>query len=218
MRSYPSCWNKTLSQLGFKRKRRKKTKHNNYLRRRSLFEPLEARQMLSVSPGADPEQPDDTTVVVASADSTTQTSSYFIAGPEFHVVGGASQDLFTVSTSADAAGLPQAVLSLVDGVDPADGQIHTLELELRLGNWALEKYSIEAFFPTNEFVESYQTERLDMAQEKASEPLSSDRLQNYADFQLEADQVKADTARLAQQIGEYRHQHHPRSDYANHCR
>ena len=47
MRSFPSCWNKTLAQLGFKRKK-KKYRGVEYARRRSLFETLEPRQMLTV--------------------------------------------------------------------------------------------------------------------------------------------------------------------------
>ena len=47
MRSFPSCWNKTLAQLGFKRKK-KKYRGVEYARRRSLFETLEPRQMLAV--------------------------------------------------------------------------------------------------------------------------------------------------------------------------
>ncbi len=47
MRSYPSCWNTTLSKLGFRRKRRKKSNTRNFMRRRSLFETLEPRQMLA---------------------------------------------------------------------------------------------------------------------------------------------------------------------------
>ena len=49
MRSHPSCWNKTLAQLGFKRKLRKKSKQQVSHSRRSLFENLEPRQMLSVN-------------------------------------------------------------------------------------------------------------------------------------------------------------------------
>ena len=47
MRSFPSCWNKTLAQLGFKRKPRKRSKGCDRYRRRSLFESLEPRQMLA---------------------------------------------------------------------------------------------------------------------------------------------------------------------------
>ena len=47
MRSFPSCWNKTLTQLGFTRKRRKAKNNRERYNRRSLFESLEARQMLA---------------------------------------------------------------------------------------------------------------------------------------------------------------------------
>ena len=47
MRSFPSCWNKTLAQLGFKRKNRKNKKSIECYCRRSLFENLEARQILA---------------------------------------------------------------------------------------------------------------------------------------------------------------------------
>ena len=47
MRSFPSCWNKTLTQLGFKRKRRKQNKRADRFSRRSLIESLEPRQMLA---------------------------------------------------------------------------------------------------------------------------------------------------------------------------
>ncbi len=47
MRSYLSCWNKTHALLGFRRKKRKAPKRRDILQRRSLFEQLEERQMLS---------------------------------------------------------------------------------------------------------------------------------------------------------------------------
>ena len=49
MRSIPSCWNKTLVQLGFKRKRRQSNRGKERHVRRSLFESLEARQMLAIT-------------------------------------------------------------------------------------------------------------------------------------------------------------------------
>ncbi len=48
MRSYPSCWNKTLAQLGFRRKRRKShPKESPRFHRRHRLECLESRQMLA---------------------------------------------------------------------------------------------------------------------------------------------------------------------------
>jgi len=48
MKSFPSCWNKTLAQLGFRRKPRKNLGGKAY-GRRPLFENLEAREMLTVA-------------------------------------------------------------------------------------------------------------------------------------------------------------------------
>ncbi|MEM8945098.1 MAG: choice-of-anchor Q domain-containing protein, partial [Planctomycetota bacterium] len=49
MRSYPSCWNKTLARLGFKRKARTRQQAHHRFRRRSLFEQLETRQLLTLN-------------------------------------------------------------------------------------------------------------------------------------------------------------------------
>jgi hypothetical protein len=46
MKSFPICWNKTLAQLGFRRKVHK-TKAKGHYGRRPLFESLESRQMLA---------------------------------------------------------------------------------------------------------------------------------------------------------------------------
>jgi hypothetical protein len=53
MKSFPSCWNKTLAQLGFRRKRRRYSSKWQY-GRRSLFEGLEVRHMLTSAPVLDP--------------------------------------------------------------------------------------------------------------------------------------------------------------------
>ncbi len=49
MRHFPSCWNKTLAQLGFRRTRRNVKRKRNEFKRSSRIESLEARQMLTAN-------------------------------------------------------------------------------------------------------------------------------------------------------------------------
>jgi hypothetical protein len=48
MKSFPICWNKTLAQLGFRRKIKKSSAKRLY-GRRPLFESLETREMLTAN-------------------------------------------------------------------------------------------------------------------------------------------------------------------------
>src|SRR5688572_8025348 len=48
MRHHVSCWNKTLTKLGFRRLARRPRPHTN-IRRVSRIEPLETRQMLAIT-------------------------------------------------------------------------------------------------------------------------------------------------------------------------
>ena len=49
MRRYPSRWNKTFTKLGFRRTRRNESRRPGLMGRSLLFEPLEARQLLTVT-------------------------------------------------------------------------------------------------------------------------------------------------------------------------
>ncbi len=49
MRRFPGAWTDTLAKLGFRRKRKKVGRRDNYRRRRPQIEALEPRQMLSIT-------------------------------------------------------------------------------------------------------------------------------------------------------------------------
>lgn len=73
MRSLPNSWNKTLAQLGFKRKRRDRKKQKERFNRRSLFENLEVRQMLAADLTVDTN--------LDNVDGTTTSVSALLSSP-----------------------------------------------------------------------------------------------------------------------------------------
>lgn len=92
MRSHPSCWNRTLTRLGFKRKRRRKKNRYTYSRRRSLFESLEQRQMLTSN-----------TVEVDTATNVVSDDGLTSLQEAFDLVAADAQ-LDTITFSSDLAG------------------------------------------------------------------------------------------------------------------
>ena len=114
MRRFPISWDKTLAQLGFKR-RVNRVKRDHYRRKNSRIEPLEVRAMLSVSPG---EAPDDQTLSVASFG--TDTGRVELLRPEFVLAdsaAGDTPDQFEITTEYPDKGSPRAVIKLKEGLE-----------------------------------------------------------------------------------------------------
>lgn len=190
MRSHPSCWNKTLAQLGFRRKRRKASSKRDYLKRRSLFEQLEARQMLSGDPLLDLSSDETVAAAGIGADNTV----VFQSKPEFFLVereytreelGEDLQEelipMFVVETEQTQSG-PKALLSFnpaYPGTPPTTLQEITLELR-EFGN-VFETYDI----------------LIDIAEETFREQFLADRIAIHT-----TDVEKVDTQEKASWLGE----------------
>ena len=136
MRSCPSCWNKTLAQLGFKRKKRKASRQRDLMSRRSLFENLEQRQMLAadftVTTAADTIDtdnvlslrealieaavaPDPTTIDFAPGiNNILLTGGQLTIDSNVDIIGPGS-DLLTIDAGGSAAANPSRVFLIHDG-------------------------------------------------------------------------------------------------------
>ncbi len=173
MRSYPGCWNKTLSRLGFRRKRRKASKQHDYLRRRSLFEVLEARQMLSADPLFDLSS--DEIVVAAAIDAEPRVlianePEFFLIQPEIpkeELVGLSAEELaaiepvFQVETVATLAG-PKAKLSFNPAFTATPpSSLQELRLELRQDGRVLEAFDVLIDIAEEDFREQFLNDRIE---------------------------------------------------------
>ncbi len=175
MRSYPSCWNKTLAQLGFRRKRRKASSRQNDSRRRSLFEVLEPRQMLSGDPLLDLSSEE----TVVTAEVSPESFTVFSSQPEFSLIQpeipaeeligltpeelAAFEPVFAVETVETKSG-PQAVLSF----NPAfagrlPSSLQELRLELRQDGRVVETYDILIDIAEESFREQFLADRVEGA-------------------------------------------------------
>ncbi len=172
MRSYPSCWKNVLSQLGFKRKRRKASKQHDYLRRRSLFEVLEARQMLS----ADPVFEFDSEEIVVAAAIESRTPVTISSKPEFHLIQPEIpqeeldaipkelrqeiEPVFQVETVTTVTG-PKAILSFNPAYTATPpSALQELRLELRQDGRVLETFDVLIDIAEQEFRDRFLTDRL----------------------------------------------------------
>ncbi|MCA9233020.1 MAG: hypothetical protein KDA57_20405, partial [Planctomycetales bacterium] len=168
MRSHPFCWNKTLTQLGFKRKRRKHSRRRDYLSRRSLFEMLEERQMLSGDPLL--EVTTETTVVVAGSE---QLATLGFSQPEYfltHDNGSGVSDsqqadvptLLVVETRYEE-GTPRAILSInPELADSPPTSVQTMLLELRQDGRVIESYQIVVDIAEQSFREQFLADRVSL--------------------------------------------------------
>ena len=173
MRSYPSCWNKTLAQLGFRRKRRKTSKRQDLYNRRSLFERLEERQMLSGDPLFDLSS--EETVVAAGV--TPESFAVFSSQPEFFLIQpeipaeelevltqeelDELKPLFAVKTVETRSG-PQAIVSFnptYAGTPPSS--LQELRLELRQDGRVVETYEILIDIAEESFREQFLADRIE---------------------------------------------------------
>lgn len=117
MRSFPACWNNTLTKLGFKRKRRRKQKRRDVYGRRSLFEGLEQRQMLTSNTVVV-----DTDVNVVASDGLTSLQEAFDL-----VVADSQLDTITFDSSLAGKTIVypalEGISSEVNVIGLADGSI-----------------------------------------------------------------------------------------------
>ncbi len=161
MRSHPSCWNKTLAQLGFRRKRRKAPKHDQ-LRRRSLFEALEQRQMLSGDPLLDP--------------AAEEPIQFVASGPEFQLLQpempiedflslteeerAEVETVFLIETVQTESG-PKAIISFNpnSAVGPPAG-LQRLQLELQHNGRVIDTYEILIDIAEESFREQFLADRI----------------------------------------------------------
>ena len=166
MRSYPTCWNRTLTKLGLKRK--VTTRGATVPSGRGQFEKLEPRQLLTASSWVESVVNDDSMGPVVIGSSTSSgTATPDSRSQEFKIVGGASKDLFTVTTQLDDNQQPLAVLSLNE-LAKASGELqHEIILELRQGNFGVSKHHVIVTLASDEFLAVYRQDRLANAQSKS---------------------------------------------------
>ena len=176
MRSYPSCWNKTLAQLGLKRKLRKKNRQKNTWKRKSLIEALEPRQMLSINATTDPESDSDTVIVGSITDTDSDIHSEAKLQAEFTIVGGESKNLFTITTTCDDAGKPKAVIGLKQTETIGIRELHDLELELQLGGLPVSRHLVSVMLPGDEIVQDIRQHRSEIAHNSIGRELDFDAL------------------------------------------
>jgi CSLREA domain-containing protein len=111
MKSFLSCWNKTLAQLGFRRKVRKSRSKWHY-GRRQLFENLESRQMLSITVNTLEDQNDGSGVngwslrdaLIAASNGETIEFDPSLAGGTIELTNGAlnvNRDVTIEGSGAD---------------------------------------------------------------------------------------------------------------------
>ena len=156
MRRFPISWDKTLAQLGFKR-RVNRVKRDHYRRKNSRIEPLEVRAMLSVSPG---EAPDDQTLSVASFG--TDTGRVELLRPEFVLAdsaAGDTPDQFEITTEYPDKGSPRAVIKLKEGLERIDRSLQELTIELRLGESVLSRHEVLIDIADARFVHEFYAAR-----------------------------------------------------------
>ncbi len=161
MRSHPSCWNKTLAQLGFRRKRRKAPKHDQF-RRRSLFEALEQRQMLSGDPLLDPATEEPIQFVASDPE-------YHLYQPEMPIEDFLSlteeeraevETVFLIETVQTESG-PKAIISFNpdSAVGPPAG-LQRLQLELQQNGRVIDTYEILIDIAEESFREQFLEDRI----------------------------------------------------------
>ena len=211
MRSYPSCWNNTLAQLGFKRKRRKVSKRRDHLRRRSLFEILEQRQMLSGDSLFDLSS--EETVVAAGV--TPESFVVFSSEPEFFLIQpeipadeleGLSQEeldaiepIFSVKTIQAEAG-PQAILSFnPDFKGHSPKALQKLHLELRQDGHVVDSYEILIDIAEERFREKFLADRMKAVAENVTE-LDSHEIANWLTETGDYSKAEADAGEVVSDI------------------
>lgn len=142
MRRLPSSWSDGfLARLGYRRKKSRRSLQS----RRSLFEALEERAMLSGTPdeGGAP-LPRAEYAIVSQVRADDQPS-----------------DQFVVRTEYAPSGTAQAVVTLRDGVVEIDDTLHTLQLELRLGTSVLPRQEVLIDIESQQFRDKFLHDRLE---------------------------------------------------------
>lgn len=174
MRSHPSCWNKTLAQLGFRRRSRRQIP-KDFLKRRSLFESLEERQLLSADPLLDYSSDDIVVLASALTDETLsaqlQQEFYLIQSevPAGELEGLSEEDLaafqpiFAVDTEQTDSGPKAKVYLNPEYEGPIPNSLQTLQLELRQNGIVLQEYEILIDLAEVDFRERFLNDRIEVS-------------------------------------------------------
>lgn len=187
MRRFPASWNKTLTALGFKRKRRNKGKAYSESRRMGLhLEHLEQKVVLSADPLIDP----------FAATTIASSSSFGVLAAQpvelnFEVVGGTGAEFFDVSKNAsDPSGF---VVTLKEGLDTPKGETFTLKVEERLGQViGGKRYELKITLHDQEFVEAFKRDRIAQAEIDATANEDGSSLAGNNDTQLPDNDLEID--------------------------
>ena len=193
MRHHPICWSRTLAKLGFRRRVRK-VKPQWF--RSMRMEPLETRQMLSISQSPEVEFDDPIIIVSGPAAPTSDsqlsgTSVTDVYGTQGVVLprqsyvllsqqraDGSPSDQFVVRTEYDTTGAPRAVVNLREGIVEIDDSLHTLQLELRIGETKLGEIELLIDVESQAFRQQFLADRLARASQEVS-PVEAAQLQSW---------------------------------------
>lgn len=121
--------------------------------------------MLSVTPSGEPLQYE--AIATASAlggNAMTETRVEFLLLNESDL----PSDQFRVTTEYGSDGAPRAVISLRDGLEEIDDSLHTLQLELRVGEVVLQRQTVLIDIESAEFREQFLEGRVQQARRDAS--------------------------------------------------
>jgi len=160
------------------------------------MEPLEMRQMLSTTQSPEVEF-DDPIIIVSgpaapTSDSQLSTTSVtdvfgtqgvilprqsFVLLSQQHADGSPS-DQFVVRTEYDATGAPRAVVSLRPNLAEIDDSLHTLQLELRIGEMKLGEIELLIDVESQTFRQQFLADRLERASQEVS-PVEAAQLQSW---------------------------------------
>ncbi|TWT77306.1 Bifunctional hemolysin/adenylate cyclase precursor [Posidoniimonas polymericola] len=159
MRRFPSSWTTTLATLGFKRKHRSK---KDLRHRQSRIESLEVRAMLSTTP-YDPypgvsTHPD---YVVTTDDALALSAVQLL--PKFSFaeeVDESTRDIFELRTRYVDGRQAQAVVTLRGDEAPVDAKLYELQLELKVGDWVMERHEVLIDIADELFIEDFYSERV----------------------------------------------------------
>ncbi len=169
MRRWPSSWDVALTKLGLKR--RKTRRKSDQQHRRSRFESLEVRALLSGDPLTDPFGPDTAQYASGTADEPVTV----VVRPAFVLVqgeptaglraseGALIEPLYLMETVYTEQG-PFGTLRLNpnSSVGPPEG-LHELKIELRLGGMVLETYDIAIDIAESGFRDRFLADRVKLA-------------------------------------------------------
>lgn len=190
MRSYPSCWNRTLTSLGYRRvasKRREARRQQGYRRtirgRRARLESLEARQMLSGTPADSFDPNEDPLVEVAGGvgEGLRQPVEIFVLAET------GARSVFEVETIRNKFGAPQARLKYVGDPPPEHAGLvrHTLHLELQRDGEAIARLTVDVRLLNETVITDFKDHRVSEARTKTNALTAAEADDELSKFQLD---------------------------------